>query len=89
MNSTNQLESRIKALEDRNQTKDVSKVWENSLTRRILFAIFTYLAVSLYFHALGVNSPWLTAIVPTAGFLLSTLTLPWFKSLWKKYIYKK
>lgn len=89
MNNVKDLESRIKDLEERNQIKDTSKAWEISLTRRILIALFTYLAVSLYFNALGVSDPWLNAIVPTIGFLLSTLTLPWFKSLWIKYIYKK
>ncbi len=88
MNSIKQLELRIKDLENRNQIKDTNKAWETSLTRRILIALFTYLAVSLYFSALGINNPWLSAIVPTAGFLLSTLTLPWFKGLWIKYIYK-
>lgn len=88
MNNVKDLESRINDLEERNLIKDTSKAWETSLTRRILIALFTYLAVSLYFNALGVNDPWLNAIVPTIGFLLSTLTLPWFKRLWVKYIYK-
>ena len=30
--------------------------------------------------------PWLNAIVPSIAFLLSTLTLPFFKKLWQKYL---
>lgn len=89
MNNIKQLETRIQDLEKRNKIKDTNKTWETSLTRKILIAIFTYLTVSLYFSALGVNNSWLNALVPTAGFLLSTLTLPWFKQLWIKYIYNK
>lgn len=84
----NSLESRVKALEERNKIKDTSKAWETSWTRRILISLFTYLVIALYFFALGVNNPWLNAIVPTIGFLLSTLSLPFFKQLWIKYIYK-
>lgn len=89
MNTTKNLEIRVKELEERNKVKDTNKSWEISLTRRLLIALFTYLAVALYFNALGVNNPWLNAIVPSVGFLLSTLTLPFFKALWQKYIYKK
>jgi len=38
---------------------------------------------------LAVPSAWLNAIVPAVGFLLSTLTLPFFKKFWEKCVYKK
>jgi sterol desaturase/sphingolipid hydroxylase (fatty acid hydroxylase superfamily) len=83
------LENRISKIENRNKKVEKDKAWETSFTRRILLIIFTYLAISLYLLAIGVNNPWLNAIVPAAGFLLSTLTLPFFKNLWIKYLYKK
>ena len=43
---------------------------------------FTYLAVGFYLAAIGVPAPWLNAIVPAVGFMLSTLTLPFFKRMW-------
>lgn len=89
MKDSKDLESRIKNLEERSQLKDANKAWETSFTRRILIALFTYLAVALYFNALGLDNPWLNAIVPSAAFLLSTLSLPFFKQLWQKYIFKK
>lgn len=88
MTRIDELEERIKQIELRNKQAELNKAWETSLTRKILLLIFTYLAIALYLqYVVGIN-PWINAIVPTAGFLLSTLTLPWFKRMWLKYIYK-
>jgi hypothetical protein len=85
----NDLEERITIIETRNRKVELDKAWEKSWSRKILIAIFTYFAISLYFLVVGVSSPWINAIVPTVGFLLSTLTLPFFKNFWSKFIYKK
>ena len=58
------------------------KAWETSLERRLLLTIFTYLAVGFYLQAIGISNPWPNAIVPAVAFMLSTLTLPFFKDLW-------
>ena len=79
------LEERVEKIEARNKRVETDKAWEVSWVRRALIAIFTYLAIFLYLNAIAIPNAWLNAIVPTAGFLLSTLTLPFFKSLWVKY----
>lgn len=84
-----QLESRIEAIEKRNREVELNKSWESSWTRKILIIIFTYLSVALYLKFIVGIDPWINAIVPALGFLLSTLILPWFKSIWKTYLYKK
>lgn len=89
MNETEALEKRIAQIEQRNERVGADKAWETSWLRRMLLVIFTYLAISLYLNAIRVDRPWLNAIVPAIGFLLSTLTLPIFKELWRKYFYKK
>jgi hypothetical protein len=83
------LEERVAKIEERNRRVEKDKAWETSWTRKMLIAIFTYLAISLYLKFIVGINPWINAIVPTVGFLLSTLTLPWFKTLWEKYIHKK
>lgn len=83
------IEERIRKIEERNARVEMGKSWETSYTRRILLAIFTYLAIALYLKFIVKIDPWINAIVPSIGFLLSTLTLPFFKNLWSKYIYKK
>jgi len=89
MSEIGNLEERIKKLEVRNSGVELNKAWEISYTRRILIAIFTYLAIALYLKFIVGINPWINAIVPTVGFLLSTVTLPWFKKIWTKYIYNK
>jgi hypothetical protein len=89
MAPTSKLEKRVKGIEERNKRVEADKSWETSYTRRILLFIFTYLAIGLYLNAINISQPWLNAIVPAVGFMLSTLTLPFFKRLWLKYAYKK
>lgn len=88
MVSLEKLEKEIEYIKRRNERVGIDKAWEISITRKILLIIFTYIAIGLYLNAIGVNKPWLNAIVPSVGFLLSTLTLSYFKEYWRKYIYK-
>jgi len=83
------LEARLKKIENRNKKVETDKAWETSWTRRFLLILFTYLSIGFYLNAIAVPNAWLNAIVPAVGFLLSTLTLPYFKNLWSKYINKK
>lgn len=80
--SNSSLEKRVERIEERNRRVEDDKAWETCWTRRSLITVFTYLSVALYFLVIGLPSPWLNAIVPTAGFLLSTLSLPYFKERW-------
>jgi len=87
--NTEEIEKEISLLKERNKKVEADKSWETSYTRKILLTAFTYLAVGLYLQSINIPIPWLNAIVPSAGFLLSTLTLPYFKKLWMGYVYKK
>lgn len=88
MTSIDNLEKRVAKIEERNKNVELDKRWETSYTRKSLLVIFTYLAIGFYLSAIKISEPWLNAIVPSIGFLLSTLSLPLFKNLWKKYFYK-
>lgn len=88
MNRTDNLAKRVSAIEERNKRVETDKAWETSLARKALLIIFTYLAIGFYLQAIEVERPWLNAIVPSLAFLLSTLTLPFFKNLWQKYLRK-
>ncbi len=82
------LEKEVNALKERNKRVEKDKEWETSYTRRFLLIGFTYLAIGFYLQAIEISNPWLNAIVPAIAFYLSTLTLPFFKQLWQKYIHK-
>ena len=85
----NKFQTELAYLKKRNQRVETDKAWETSYTRRILLMIFTYFILSLYMLAINIPKPWLNSIVPTVGFLLSTLSLPYLKRFWQKRIYKK
>lgn len=89
MDKYQQLEKRVQNIENRNKKVELDKTWETSYTRRFFVIIFTYLSIALYLKYVINIEPWLNAIVPTLGFLLSTLTLPFLKKIWDRYIYKK
>jgi len=82
---TKELQKEIEKLKNRNKKVEADKAWETSYTRRFLLIIFTYLAISFYLNAIDIERPWLNAIVPAVAFLLSTLTLPFFRKLWLNY----
>ncbi|KKW10335.1 MAG: hypothetical protein UY49_C0026G0009, partial [Microgenomates group bacterium GW2011_GWC1_49_7] len=67
---------RVALIEKRNERVEMDKAWETSWFRRGLLILFTYLSIGFYMQAIGIASPWLNAIIPSLGFLLSTLTLP-------------
>ena len=89
MSEIEDLKKEIQEIKTRNKQVAVDKAWETSLTRKLLLIIFTYFAISLYLNAINIEDPWLNAIVPALAFFLSTLTLPFFRSIWEKYILKK
>ena len=84
-----QISQELENIKARNKKVETDKAWEWSIARKILLMLFTYLALWIYMQALNIYKPWLNAIIPTIWFLLSTLTLPRFKKLRTKHIYKK
>jgi hypothetical protein len=89
MTKLHQIEDRLAAIEKRNINVELDKSWETSKFRKILLMLSTYLSIGLYMYIIKIYHPWLNAIIPTLGFLLSTLTLPIFKTYWKNHYYYK
>lgn len=79
---TDDLEARIRAIEERNSRVESDKAWETSWTRRILVAILTYIVLAVYMGVVVHISPWINAVVPTVAFLLSTMALGYCKRIW-------
>jgi len=76
------MEKDILSLKERNKRVELDKAWETSKTRRAIIAVMTYFVVVLFLFLIKAPNPWLSALVPVAGFLISTLTLPIFKRNW-------
>ncbi|HEX5797868.1 MAG TPA: hypothetical protein VFX79_00800 [Candidatus Saccharimonadales bacterium] len=78
------LEKRITAIEARNKKVELDKAWETSLLRRCLVATLTYIVVVLFMLSADIEKPFVSALIPTIGFLLSTMTVSFIKNWWLK-----
>lgn len=89
MDDLKKLEQEIKKIKERNIKVEADKAWETSFFRKILIAILTYLVIVLFFYFADLQKPFINAIVPTLGFILSNLSVPVFKNLWIKQWHNK
>lgn len=85
----NNLEQEIEKIKQRNKKVEIDKAWETSFSRKILIAILTYFVVVIFFLVADLPKPYINAIVPTTGFMLSTLTISFVKKIWVNNFYKK
>jgi hypothetical protein len=83
------LQKEIEQIKERNKKVEADKSWETSWSRKLVIAVLTYAVIVIFFYFAGLPKPFINSIVPTLGFVLSTLTLTWFKKLWIKITYKK
>lgn len=79
----------LQQIQARNARVEADKAWETSQSRRALIAGLTYIVAGLYMSSLGVGDPWLNALIPTGGYLFSTLSLPMAKKIWLEKFYSK
>lgn len=76
------IEHRLRQIEQRNIRVETDKAWEVSVTRRMSIAILTYFTASLFLWLMNAAYPLIHSLVPTGGYVLSTLSLPWIKKWW-------
>ena len=81
-------DKRIALIEKRNKRVEMDKAWEVSVFRRVVIAILTYFVIVLFFYVAQLPKPFVNSIVPTVGFVLSTLSVPFFKRIWVRYFYE-
>jgi hypothetical protein len=84
-----ELENRIKNIEQRNSRVEADKAWEVSLVRKLFIAASTYIIAAVWLILIKDTNPLLKALIPTAGYLLSTLSLPFVKKWWINRFFKK
>lgn len=83
------IKTELDAIKARNQRVEIDKAWETSRFRVFSIALLTYAMMVLLMSVLQVEKPHLSALVPTAGFMLSTVSLRFAKRFWIEKIYKK
>jgi len=77
------LEKRVATIEARNKKVEADKAWETSWTRRISIAVLTYVVIVIYLSVINNNAPFINALVPVVGFLLSTLVMGRVRDLYQ------
>ena len=61
---------------------ETDKAWERSWTRRIFISVVTYIIAAFWLYLIHESIFWLKAIVPVAGYVLSTISIPQLKKIW-------
>lgn len=85
--ATMDFKQEISEIKERNKKVETDKAWETSITRKVLIALLTYIVMVFLLSAIQNISPYINALVPTLGYLLSTLTVPVVKKYWiKKFL---
>lgn len=88
MENMENIEKEVELIKNRNKAVEMDKAWETSWTRRIFIALITYIIALLWMSAIGESLVLLKACIPTGGYLLSTLSLPFVKDWWNRSIKK-
>ena len=78
------IEQRIETIEARNRTVESNKAWETSLIRRVSIAMMTYIVVVIYHLIIGAKNVYIISAVPVIGFILSTLSLQYIRSIFNR-----
>ena len=79
------LEKRIKIIEERNKKVELDKTWETSYIRKICIMILTYVVVIAYSYLVrNYANILLSSFVPVIGFTLSTLSLKVVRKIWEQ-----
>lgn len=84
MTTIEELKNEVDKIKARNERVEIDKAWETSWTRKLLIFGLTYFVVAIFFLISGLSKPFINSLVPTIGFFLSTLTVPWVKAAWLK-----
>jgi hypothetical protein len=77
-----EIEKEILDIKRRNSKVELDKSWELSWIRRLFVSLITYLTASVWLVVIHDTMPLLKALVPVAGYVLSTLSLPPLKRWW-------
>ncbi len=75
------ISKELEQIKERNKRVERDKARETSGARKISIMILTYAVIVLFFYTAKLPDPRINAIVPTIWFMLSTLSLPFFKKI--------
>ncbi|MFA6097751.1 MAG: hypothetical protein WC788_09095 [Candidatus Paceibacterota bacterium] len=89
MPTIEELQTEIENIKVRNRRVEADKAWETSWARKMTISVLTYFVMVVFFYFANLPKPFVNAIVPSIAFIISTLTISFFKQMWIKNNYKK
>lgn len=78
------IQREIDVIKKRNKRVEADKAWETSWAHRILVAVLTYIVIVIFMIISRLEQPFISALVPSAAYLISMSTLSIFKKHWIK-----
>jgi len=95
MLTAEEINREVEAIKERNRRVEADKAWpachcearagrEVSWARRLAIAVATYIIAGVWLVLINDTYPLLKAFVPSVGYILSTLSLPFVKGWWTK-----
>ena len=82
------LQNQVQQIIERNNRVQADKAWEISRFRVLSIVLLTYFITCIVFYVLDVREFYLSAIIPTLGYYLSTQGLPILKNFWLKHYFQ-
>lgn len=84
-----EMRAELDSIKERNRRVEADKAWETSLARKAVIAAFTYALAVIVLVSIKAPEPFLNALIPSLGFLLSTMTFGFLKEWWIANRYKR
>jgi sorbitol-specific phosphotransferase system component IIBC len=78
---SNTTEERLQKIEQRNIKVESDKKWETSWVRKISIVVLTYIVTVFFLFIINETQIFLKALVPVMGFVLSTISLGFLRSI--------
>ncbi len=82
------IEEEINLIRCRNRKAEADKAWEISNMRKIAVALTAYFVMICVMYVLKMENLFIGAIIPTLGFILSTVSADLVKKIRMKKFYK-
>ncbi|MBT4192160.1 MAG: hypothetical protein HOE11_02540 [Candidatus Diapherotrites archaeon] len=83
-----QIEKEIEAIKKRNKKVEADKAWETSNARKLIIGVLTYIVIVVFFVLAELPNPYVNAFITAFVFVVSTLSMPYFKKYWVNKFYK-
>lgn len=83
------IEAEVAEIKARNLRVEADKAWETSAFRISAIAGLIYVFAVVFLFVSGVPNPFLGALIPPAGYLISAQSLPPLKKWWIKNVWKE